>query len=210
LKTALKNATATTPDGSSKSLVSLDQAIARLQTLKRKLSSLQESQETYSAQSAARIEHLDELYHIPTLADVKYEEWSQTRLDRLLVDYLVRKGYTKSARALAADREIEKLVDVDEFESLTRIERSLRQERRVDLALTWCGENKQTLKKMEVCLLLERTVSRNAYRSDSPHSNSNYGCNSMLSSSEQDKKINFSRQLYMPENTLLELEVASV
>jgi macrophage erythroblast attacher len=92
---------------------------------------------------------LDELYHIPTLADVKYENWSRTRLDRLLVDYLVRKGYTQSARALAADKGIGNLVDVDEFESLTRIERSLRKERRVDLALTWCGENKQTLKKME-------------------------------------------------------------
>ena len=33
--------------------------------------------------------------------DVKYEVWSRTRLDRLLVDYLLRHGYNESARALA-------------------------------------------------------------------------------------------------------------
>lgn len=149
LKTSGKNAAETLPDGSSKALASLDQAIAKLQALKSKLGAMQEAQELHSAQSTARIEHLDEVYHIPTLSGVKYDRWSRTRLDRLLVDYLVRNGYTQSARALAKDRGIEKLVDVDEFEGLKKIESSLRNEHRVDLALTWCGENKQTLRKME-------------------------------------------------------------
>jgi macrophage erythroblast attacher len=90
------------------------------------------------------------LFHIPTLADVKYEQWSKTRLDRLLVDYMLRNGYGQSAKELASEKKIEALVDVDEFEALARIEHSLRSEYRVDLALAWCGENKLNLKKMNV------------------------------------------------------------
>ncbi|QDS70465.1 hypothetical protein FKW77_009960 [Venturia effusa] len=134
---------------STAAISSLDQAITRLQTLKRKLSTLNNSTVQLQRQSAARIRHLDEMYQIPTLVDVKYEEWSKIRLDRLLVDYLLRMGYTKSARKLAAEKDIEALVDVDEFEAVGRIETSLSSKHQVDQALAWCAENKQNLKKME-------------------------------------------------------------
>lgn len=89
------------------------------------------------------------MYKIPTLVDVKYEEWSKIRLDRLLVDYLLRMGYTKSARELAQEKKIELLVDVDAFEAVGKIETSLSNKHQVDPALTWCTENKANLKKME-------------------------------------------------------------
>lgn len=98
----------------------------------------------------ARIRHLEELYEIPSLADVKYEDWSRVRLDRLLVDYMLRMGYVGSARQLAVEKGIESLVDLDEFEAVGRIERSLRVERRLDVALAWCGRNSANLKKMNV------------------------------------------------------------
>jgi macrophage erythroblast attacher len=149
LKTGLKNANPSDPTAT---LASLDQAIARLQTSKRKLESLDEGQQTCVKQLEARITHLDQLYQIPTLADVKYEQWSRTRLDRLLVDYMLRNGYTKSAKDLASEKKIEDLTDIEEFEYARRIERSLRSESRVDLALAWCGENKLNLKKLNVRL----------------------------------------------------------
>lgn len=136
-------------DPSTAALTSLDQAITRLQTLKRKLSALNNSTLQLQQQSAARIQHLDDMYQIPTLVDVKYEEWSRIRLDRLLVDYLLRMGYTGSARQLAQEKKIELLVDVDEFEAVGKIEMSLSSEHRVEPALAWCVENKQNLKKME-------------------------------------------------------------
>jgi macrophage erythroblast attacher len=139
-------------DNSSSSVASLDQAITRLQTLKRKMTTLSDAQTSLVQQAGARIRHVDELYHIPTLADVAYDEWSRVRLNRLLVDYLLRQGYTKSARDLAAEKNIEALVDVDEFEAVGKIVKSLREERRVDLALVWCGENKVNLKKINVSL----------------------------------------------------------
>jgi macrophage erythroblast attacher len=121
-----------------------------LQGLKRKLSALNASTETLYKQSAARVQHIEALYAIPSLADVKYEEWSRVRLDRLLVDYLLRMGYTRSASALAREKNVEDLVDCEAFEMCGRVERSLRVERRVDVALNWCSENKATLKKMGV------------------------------------------------------------
>jgi macrophage erythroblast attacher len=105
------------------------------------------TQELYK-QSAARVKHLEDLYTIPSLADVKYEEWSRIRLDRLLVDYLLRMGYTESAKALAQEKGVKELVDCDAFEQCGKVEQSLRVERRVEPALAWCNENKGTLKKM--------------------------------------------------------------
>ena len=84
-----------------------------------------------------------------SLDDVKYEEWSRTRLDRLLVDYLLRYGYKDSATALSKEKGIEDLVDVETFVQMSRIRESLRNGR-VTEALSWCTENKKELRRMEV------------------------------------------------------------
>ena len=123
--------------------------VMRMETLKRKLETLHEEEKTNHKAARARIEHLQDLHDIPGLADVKYEEWSKVRLNRLLVDYLLRYGYGSSAKAFAKEMGIEDLVDVEAFVQCSRVESSL-QERRTTEALAWCSENKQALKKMNV------------------------------------------------------------
>ena len=86
-----------------------------------------------------------------SLDDVKYEEWSRTRLDRLLVDYLLRNGYKESAAALAKEKGIEELVDVETFVQMNRIREKLL-DRNVTEALAWCSENKKELRRMDVSL----------------------------------------------------------
>ena len=93
---------------------------------------------------------MGELYGMQSLDDVKYEEWSRTRLDRLLVDYLLRNGYKESAGALAREKGIEDLVDVETFVQMGRVRESLLNGR-VTEALAWCNENKKELRRMEVC-----------------------------------------------------------
>lgn len=90
-----------------------------------------------------------------SVEDVKYEAWSRTRLDRLLVDYLLRQGYVESARELAYQREIELLVDVDTFEQMNRIRQCIL-DGSVQEALAWCtaGDTKKELRKMDVCMPL--------------------------------------------------------
>ncbi|THW77713.1 protein FYV10 [Aureobasidium pullulans] len=151
LNAAATAAPEATPD---QTLASLDAMIARAQTLKRKLEALHAEEQMLHRHQRARIQHLQELHDIPNLADVKYDEWSKVRLDRMLVDYLLRQGYTQSADQLAKEKKIEDLVDVQAFIECSRIEASL-QNGRTQECLAWCSENKQTLKKINSNLELE-------------------------------------------------------
>lgn len=151
LKSAANSAAQASSTGDATTTLSqLDTMINRMQGLKRKLETLHGEETAIHKATKTRIQHLDDLYGIPSLADVKYDEWSKVRLDRLLVDYLLRSGYGESAKALAKEKGIEELVDVDAFVQCERIAESLRNGRCQE-ALAWCGDNKQGLKKLEVC-----------------------------------------------------------
>ena len=129
----------------------MDAVLAKAQNLKRKLESLYEEEMALHRHQKARLDHLQDLHEISGLADVKYDRWSKVRLDRMLIDYLLRMGYTQSATQLAHERGIEDLVDVDAFMAAWQIEESLRQGRTQE-CLAWCNENKRALKDMEVSL----------------------------------------------------------
>jgi macrophage erythroblast attacher len=130
-------------------LKNLDSMISRMRGLKRKLTTCAEEETRLQKHSQSRVKHLGELYSMQSLDDVKYEAWSRTRLDRLLVDYLVKNGYRESATALAKEKRIEELVDVDTFVQMNRIRDSLRNGKTAE-ALSWCSENKKELRKNEV------------------------------------------------------------
>ncbi|KFY30462.1 hypothetical protein V493_01887 [Pseudogymnoascus sp. VKM F-4281 (FW-2241)] len=128
-------------------LKNLDSMIARMRGLKRKLAACADEEKRLQRHSQARIKHLGALYSMQSLDDVKYEVWSRTRLDRLLVDYMLRNGYVKSATALAREKQIEELVDTTTFMQMGKIRDSLRNGR-VNEVLAWCTENKKELRRM--------------------------------------------------------------
>ncbi len=129
--------------------VALDGTVARLKGLRRKLVALGDEEARLHAQVDGRVTHLGELASMHSLDDVRYETWSRRRLDRLLVDYMLRHGYTASAAALADDRSMGDLVDVDTFVAMGKIRDSLRSGSIAE-ALAWCSENKKELRKMDV------------------------------------------------------------
>jgi macrophage erythroblast attacher len=129
-------------------LKNLDAMAARMRGVRRKLASHADEEARLHDHLLARVKHLDELYSVRSVDDVKYEAWSRRRLDRLLADYLLRHGYTESAGALAADRGMEKLVDVETFAGMSRIREALKAGSPNE-ALAWCAENKKELRKME-------------------------------------------------------------
>ncbi|MCJ1386873.1 GID complex subunit containing RING finger motif [Xylographa soralifera] len=130
----------------SQTLLSLGNMISRMQGFQQKMQVLQEEEKVLQDHSRKRIQHLKDLYEIPSLADVKYDEWSRIRLNRLLVDYLLRSGYVESARALAREKGIEALVDLDVFVHCHRIEESLRNGNTAE-GLAWCADHKPMMKK---------------------------------------------------------------
>ncbi|KAI0194970.1 CTLH/CRA C-terminal to lish motif domain-containing protein [Astrocystis sublimbata] len=127
----------------------LDQMIARARGVKRKLRASADEEDRLHRHEEARVNHLADLYSMDTVDDHKYEEWSKTRLDRLLTDYLSRQGYIASARALARERGIELLVDTDTFEQVNKIRQCILRGS-VQEALAWCtaGDTKKELRKM--------------------------------------------------------------
>lgn len=90
------------------------------------------------------------------------EEEGDNTLDRYIIDYLLRTGRMKSAKALAASKGVEvgssdrsaanrqELVDIKLFAELVKIETALMEKHSVVEALAWCGENRGTLKKTKV------------------------------------------------------------
>ncbi|KAI9037369.1 FYV10 family protein [Aspergillus affinis] len=140
-----------TPD---QTLAALDAMISRMQGLKRKMENLHQEERRIHDQSKKRIQHLESLHKIPSLADVKYDQWSRVRLDRLVVDHMLRSGYTESAQQLAHEKDIEDLVDLNVFVQCQRIAESLRRGVTKD-ALQWCSENKAALKKSQYNLEFE-------------------------------------------------------
>ncbi|KAL2164196.1 hypothetical protein VTH06DRAFT_3411 [Thermothelomyces fergusii] len=127
---------------------SLDQMLGKMRGLKRKLAAAAEEEDRLYRQMDARVAHLRELANLKTVDDVKYEGWSRQRLDRLLVDYMLRHGYGSSAAALADERGMRDLVDIDTFVTMSKIRQSL-EKGSVQEALSWCNENKKELRKMQ-------------------------------------------------------------
>ena len=134
----------------SETLESLDNMINRMKNLKRKMEGFHEEEKITNRQTRRRLEHLHNLYQIPSLADVKYDEWSRIRLNRLLADYLLRNGYVDSARALAKEKGIEDLVDLDVFMQCNKVEESLRRGSTQE-CLAWCSEHRELTRKTNAC-----------------------------------------------------------
>ncbi|KAK0621511.1 CTLH/CRA C-terminal to lish motif domain-containing protein [Bombardia bombarda] len=126
----------------------LDMMLSRMRGLKRKLSVQAEEESRLYRQVDARVSHLRELEDMHTVEDVKYEAWSRQRLDRLVVDYLLRHGYSNSACTLADTRQMHDLVDINTFVAMNKIRKSL-ENGSVQEALAWCSENKKELRRMQ-------------------------------------------------------------
>ena len=73
---------------------------------------LQSEEELWLHRSKVRVRHTASLFECHTLEDIKFEKWSEQRLDRLLVDYMLRKGMTDSSIELAERKQIEVIPDL--------------------------------------------------------------------------------------------------
>lgn len=122
--------------------------LSKMRGLKRKLESHSEEEDRLYQQANARVSHLRELSTIQTVDDVKYEAWSRQRLDRLVIDYMLRHGYIDSASSLAQERGMSDLVDIDTFVNMFKIRQSLLNGS-VNEALAWCNDNKKELRSMQ-------------------------------------------------------------
>ncbi|XP_024383272.1 protein MAEA homolog [Physcomitrium patens] len=118
--------------------------VSRLQGLKRKLDESNKGEQVQVQRCRARIDHLSMLQG----ENGKENElqWNNTRVQRILVDYMLRNSYYDTAFRLAEMKNIQELVDIDIFLEARKVIEALRN-RDCTEALTWCSENKSKLKK---------------------------------------------------------------
>lgn len=63
-------------------------------------------EELYAARTKIRLDHANELFSIEMMDSEEFERWSRVRLNRMMVDYLLRQGYHESAHKLAQEYRI--------------------------------------------------------------------------------------------------------
>ncbi|EIN08394.1 hypothetical protein PUNSTDRAFT_52824 [Punctularia strigosozonata HHB-11173 SS5] len=135
-------------------LKSIDGMIGRVESLKRKLSDLEQSAGRPTQDvMRERYQHLA-VIESPTTSDAEYSQWAEKRLDRWIVDWALRTGKEKTARIIAQQKDIETLVDIDLFMDIHRVEHALAHQSCTE-ALAWCSENKTALRKIKSTLEFE-------------------------------------------------------
>jgi macrophage erythroblast attacher len=126
-------------------------AKTKLNSLKRKIIECKQEEEIYVNKTAKRLVETCKLSAISSVNSQEYERWSRTRLNRILVDYLLRKNYNNSAEKLAQDAGIQDLVDLELFKSLAYLQNCIKRHSVLE-ALLWCKENSSSLKKCKSSL----------------------------------------------------------
>jgi len=152
---ALKRTTSTVSGTKEDKLRAVENAIARMKQLKRKLEDVQSTQQTYVDSSKSRINYLNQLKNLASYDSRAYTSWASTRLNRQLVDYLLRRGYSETAELLALDEGSGSIglsdVEIRLFKELKGIENAL-QAGSASEALGWCKDNASALKKTKSTL----------------------------------------------------------
>ncbi|KAH7442534.1 hypothetical protein KP509_03G092900 [Ceratopteris richardii] len=121
----------------------LTSLVSRLQRLKRKLDESNKCEQTEVQRSKARLDHLEMLHSGGKEVQSK---WNSIRVDRILIDYMLRLHYYDTASKLAEASGIQDLVDIDIFLDAKKVIQCLRN-KDCSEALAWCAENKSKLKK---------------------------------------------------------------
>ncbi|KAF2071499.1 hypothetical protein CYY_007177 [Polysphondylium violaceum] len=128
----------------------IDKLITKVETLKRKMEESKTEKENQIKKMRFRLHHLK---HATTNQNDKFsrEEFNETRIDRILVDYFLREGYYKTAIQMSKQLQIESYVDIDIFLSSKKVVEGLLKYDCSE-ALNWCSDNKSKLKKIKSTL----------------------------------------------------------
>ena len=70
------------------------------------------------------------------------------KLDRTILDYMLRQGYFTTARLFAQQKSITEFSDLPVFQEVRQIKESLSENRDCGPALIWCSNNRTKLGKV--------------------------------------------------------------
>lgn len=129
----------------------VEDLLKQVDKLTRKLQKSKEEDLAHANRIEKRILNLSEIENITSPKAPEFISWSKTRLDRVIVDYLLREGMTNTAKTVARESGIEDMVDIQLFAQSEKIEEALKNHSCKE-CLAWCSENKSSLRKMKSTL----------------------------------------------------------
>lgn len=124
--------------------------VERLQVLKRKADESISDELSAVQACKRRLDHVRKaITHIipKNMQSAYYNEWKQTRLDRMIIEHFLRLGYYETAECLATHRDIRELTNLDIFQTTRDVEEDLRQHQTTK-CIAWCNDNKSKLRKI--------------------------------------------------------------
>lgn len=124
--------------------------VERLQVLKRKADESISDELSAVQACKRRLDHVRQaiIHIIPRDLQVAYfNEWKQTRLDRMIIEHFLRLGYYETAECLATRKDIRELTNLEIFQTTREVEEDLRLHRTAK-CIAWCGDNKSKLRKI--------------------------------------------------------------
>ncbi|KAJ3130277.1 GID complex subunit containing RING finger motif [Nowakowskiella sp. JEL0407] len=140
-----------TPETAENDCRAIDSMCVKINSLKRKLEVTKFEESLYVQRTKIRLEHLEQLTTVTSIDSEEYRRWTKTRLNRIIVEYMLRNGIFDSAEGLAKEFNINDLVDIELFVHARTIESGIKQ-RRCTECLQWCSDNRAGLRKMKSTL----------------------------------------------------------
>ena len=86
---------------------------------------------------------------------VGFGQYFDRRIDRVILDHMLRQGYFDSARIYAEKKGITSFSDLPVFQQVQEIKRQLEEDQSCKEALEWCSQNRTRLSKMRSQLELK-------------------------------------------------------
>ncbi|KAI9031757.1 CTLH/CRA C-terminal to lish motif domain-containing protein [Phycomyces nitens] len=134
-----------------KAQLTLDELISQVDAMTRKLEKVKENESEHTRRIKARLDDLNQVSGAVSAKTPEFQRWTKTRLNRVIVDYLLREGLTETAQRMAVENGIEFMVDVQLFAQCEKVEASLKR-RSCKECLQWCADNRSGLKKIKSTL----------------------------------------------------------
>lgn len=144
IKSVAHSAAAASPPSVEATLDSLNTCLRDLKRLKRKLDAASAAEREDAQRCCTRLEHLKELGHPQRDGNI---EWNRSRINRLLVDHMLRGGNLKSAEDLVRRAGLGELTDLHIFSGAQEHVLTTLRERQCGEALAWCTMNVHRLRK---------------------------------------------------------------
>ncbi|KAJ2220622.1 GID complex subunit containing RING finger motif [Coemansia sp. RSA 485] len=133
----------------------LDGLIERLQTLRQDLERVTQEESQLIQRSKLRAADLHKLKGFESTTQPEFQHWCRQRLDRVLIDYMLRSGNLNTAQRLVESGSLEHFADTSLFAQVMSIESELKDAHSCQGALSWCAENRGALRKIQCSLEFE-------------------------------------------------------